>query len=361
MLRDSGAGRRIWWRRKWTADKAGLHTLLPPWFLFGVTVWTSVVVVIETFIAPVGRVVEQHAARAGPDCLDQVNGKVGVVGKALAIRLDIALVARIHDLARGDACDQSTKGRARRARAVDGVNLVGIGDQLSLVEALSVLVHGHVLQLRHVEALAEHVELVAAHGIVVLLVVVNHVRDIVQGALVEPLDEQLEAGGVVVGQVEAVLPGAAVCVAQQLVLQRLGVVAQEVAVQGPVAPGRAYVDVDHGSRKQSIALQLSFCSYMQMLGEQAMRQGGAHGDALGGRLVVMRRRALRLVVVFRLPRACLIAGGGEKRIVYVLSKGRGGHMANATRSHSRPSGTGDGEITVVDSWNLPHTAGGWRS
>lgn len=65
------------------------------------------------------------------------------------------------------------------------------------------------------------------------------------------------------------------------------------------------------------------------------------------------------VLLLCLRRIRLIAPMVEEGIVYVLSKCRGGHMANATSSHSRSTGTWNGEITVVDSWNLPHTAR-WR-
>jgi hypothetical protein len=51
----------------------------------------------------------------------------------------------------------------------------------------------------------------------------------------------------VVGEVKAVFPAVAVRIAQQLVFEGLGVVAQEVAVQRLVPPVCAYVEIDHGA------------------------------------------------------------------------------------------------------------------
>jgi hypothetical protein len=221
------------------------HTMLAPTLTLDVAVGASFVLVVVAWVAQLSGVLEQQAAGAVSDGLDQVDGEVGVAVEAAAVRLDVALAVRVHDLARGDAGHQLAEGRPGRALAVDVVDLVGVGHELGLVEALAVLVHGHVLELRHVEAVAQQVQLVAADGVLVLLHGVDQLRHVVDLALVEPLDEQLEAGGVVVGQLERVLARLAVAVALELGLEQLRVVAEQVAVEGPVALGRANVDVDH--------------------------------------------------------------------------------------------------------------------
>jgi hypothetical protein len=157
---------------------------------------------------------------------------------------------------------------------------------------------------------------VAVHGVVVLLVGVGKVGHIVEDALVQPLHERLKAGGVMVGELEAVLPAVAVRVAQQLVLEGLGVVAQEVAVQRPVPAGGAHVNVHHGAGEQSVALKLSFCPYVQTVGVEAVRERRAHCDAAGGCLGLLHQLQLRRVfqrrilqiLVLLLARALLCAG-----------------------------------------------------
>jgi hypothetical protein len=236
--RESGRLEQCWWCcvRSWA-----LFTLLGPALALDMTVGTGFMVVVFALVAGVGWVVKQHAARAVLDGLDHFYGKVGVALEALAVGFDVALARRVHDLARRDARHEAAEGRPDGALAVDVVDLIGVGHKLGLVEAFAILVHGDVLELGHIETVAEQVELVAADGIVVLLVRICHISDIVELALVKPFDEQLKAGRVVVWQLETVLLLLAVAV--QLGLEALRVVAQKVAVEGPVAPGGADIDV----------------------------------------------------------------------------------------------------------------------
>lgn len=192
-------------RRKGRLERAAMQVLR--WVLFtllalalalDVAVGAVVVVVIVTLIASIGRVVEQHASSAILHGLDQVDGEVGIVLEALTIRLHVSVAVGVHDLACSNARHEAPEWRALRAIAIDFVNLFRIRDQFCLVEAFAILVHGHVFQLRHVEAVAQQIELVAADGIVVLLVRVRKVGDVVKLALVEPLDQQFKAGRIMV-------------------------------------------------------------------------------------------------------------------------------------------------------------------
>lgn len=298
---------------------AGL-TILEAALALDVAARPVLVVVVLAWVSELCGVLEQHAARAVPDGIDKVDGKVRVLVEALAVRLDVALAAGIHDLAGSDAGHELAEGRSGRTAAVDVVNLVGVGHELGLVEALAVLVHGDVLQLGHVEAVAQQIQLVAAHGVLVLLSRIGHVGHIVEAALVQPLDEQLEAGGVVVGQVEGVLALCRLAVALELVLEQLRVVAQQVAVEGPVAPGAAHVDVDHGAREQPVALQLSFCAHMETVRVEAMRQRRPQRETA--------RRRLRFLRESRFARRC---GRRIAQVFLALYRGRLGGVCGRGR------------------------------
>lgn len=288
------------------------------------------VVVVLALAALVGGVVEQHAAGAVADGGDQLDGEVGVVLEAAAVRGDVAVAVGVHDLAGGNLDQQAAKGRGGGAPAVHVVHLVGVGDQLGLVEPLAELVHGHVLQLGHVEAVAEQVERMAAHRVLVLLAGVGQVRHVVEAALVEPLDEQLEAGGVVVRQLERILAVAvAGAGALELGLELLRVVTEQIAVQRPAATRLAHIDVDHRSGEQPVALQFSLCAHVQLVRVQAVDQRRPHCETLGS--------------------------------VYILSKGGSRHEANVAVRHSQPW-RAVGKITIEDEPVVPsHAARCWRS
>lgn len=275
-----------------------LFTLLA--LAFDVAVRAGLVVVVVASVAGFRRVVEQHAARPVAHRLDQVDGEVGVVLEALPVRFHVPVAVGIHDLARRDARHQPSERRALRALAVDVIDLIRVGHQLGFVQPFAVLIHGHVLQLRHIEAVAEQVQLVAADGIVVLLVRVRHVGHVVELALVEPFHQQLEACRLVVRKVEPVL--LLLAIALQFRLQHLGMVAEQVAVQRPVAPGLADVDVDHAAGEESVALQLSFCSHMETMGIEAMRQAGPHGEASRSHSGRMKMRLIGRIRILRCMR-----------------------------------------------------------
>jgi hypothetical protein len=85
--------------------------LFPLLFVLDVAVGPSLVVVVVALVAGVCRVLEQHAAGARPDGLNELNGELGVVLEALVVRLDVALATGVHDLGRGDTCHKRAEGR----------------------------------------------------------------------------------------------------------------------------------------------------------------------------------------------------------------------------------------------------------
>jgi len=69
---------------------------------------------------------------------------------------------------------------------------------MRLVEAFAILIHGDVLELRHIEAIADAMELVACDGVIVLLRLVVYGGYVLYPALIEPCYEELEASGIFV-------------------------------------------------------------------------------------------------------------------------------------------------------------------
>jgi hypothetical protein len=181
------------------------------------------VIVVVALVSRVGRVVNQHPAGAVLDGFDEIDREVGVVCEAVSIVLHVLVAARIHDLSCCDLGHQASKGGRAGAFAIYLAKLVWVGDKLGLIEGFAMLVDGDVLQLGHVEALAEEVEFVAADGVLVLLVRIRQVRHVVELALVEPFDEELKAGGALLGELQRV--GRLVAVALELRLEQLRVVA----------------------------------------------------------------------------------------------------------------------------------------
>lgn len=129
-------------------------TLLDLSLPFNMTVWSVFMVVIVAWITRISGVLEKHATGTMPNGLDEVDGKVRVVLKALAVGIDIALATRIHDLACSNPRHKLSEWGLRRALAVDIIDLLGVRHQLSFIQAFAILIHGNVLQLWHVETVS---------------------------------------------------------------------------------------------------------------------------------------------------------------------------------------------------------------
>jgi hypothetical protein len=135
------------------------------------------------------------------------------------------------------------------------------------------------------------------------------------------------------------------------------VVAEEIAVQRPAAAVLADIDVHHGAREQSVAMQFSLGSHVQTVRIEAMLQRGSQRGTRGMiRSEGGSRRRVGVRVVCGVLRLVRVAGL-EERIVYILSIGRSRHMADVAGRHSQPARV-VGKITIVDEAVVPSHAAG---
>ena len=127
---------------------------------------------------------------------------------------------------------------------VDGFHLLRARDQTGLVATFAKLVDRNVLQLWQVDFVAQEVQLLAAIRVLPLLVFGQR-GDVLDLALVQPFDEQLECGWIFVEELNvAILEFLVLSVDTDFLVEVLRVVDEQISVQRPLAPVCADVDGD---------------------------------------------------------------------------------------------------------------------
>lgn len=106
------------------------------------------------------------------------------------------------------------------------------------------LIDGLILQVLQTKGVAQDVEFLTREG-VVPFDILGHPRHIVNLALVEPLDEELECGGVLVAELELpVFYPLSLAIDGKGLVEKLRMVNEEVLMESPLAPVGTDVDFE---------------------------------------------------------------------------------------------------------------------
>ena len=105
------------------------------------------------------RICEELTPSAMLDSIDNVDCKIGIRCKTLAVFARIALAVRIHDLPSSNLGDKSAERRRGSRSFIYRHHLFWSWDKTSFVTTLAELINGHIFELWKMNPIAENIQL----------------------------------------------------------------------------------------------------------------------------------------------------------------------------------------------------------